>query len=88
MKKRTIKILVDGRTFDGSSVEILQQMKMLAFGWDDRSLFEYLKWLRGILEQQTGQSIPLSGSNEEERSTALLDAMVANGLAVEIFEGG
>ena len=88
MKKRTIKILVDGRMLAGTSVEILEQMQMLTFVMADQPLADYLEWFHNVMEQELGKKIPLPEGDEKETCTALVDAMVANGLAMEIFEGG
>ena len=88
MKTRRLKMPVDGRLFVGTPKEILTQMQSLAFGWDGRTLGEYLDWLKIQMEQQTGVEIEMPVGDENERCEALVDAMVAHGLALEIVSGG
>lgn len=76
---------MDGRLFAGTPKEILTQMQSLAFGWDGRTLAEYLDWLRQQMEQQTGVEIEMPAGDQHKRCEALVDAMVAHGLALEIM---
>ena len=88
MKTRRLKMPVDGRMFTGTPVEILTQMRSLAFGWDGRPLTEYLDWLKTQMEQQTSAEIELPAGDEAAHCEALVDAMVAHGLALDIMSGG
>ena len=88
MKTRRLKMPVDGRLFTGTAVEILTQMRSLAFGWDTRSLGDYLLWLKAQIEQQTNVEIELPAGDEAAACEALVDAMVAHRLALEIVSGG
>lgn len=87
MKIRRLKMPVDGRMFIGTPKEILSQMKLISFGWDGRTLAEYLDWLKHQMEQQTGAEINISGNDVATDCEALVDAMVAHGLALEILKG-
>jgi hypothetical protein len=88
MKTRRLKMPVDGRLFVGTPKEILTQMHSLAFGWDGRTLAEYLDWLKQQMEQQTGAEIEMPEGDVATACEALVNAMVAHGLALEIVSGG
>jgi len=88
MKTRKLKMPVDGRMFTGTAVEILTQMRSLAFGWDGRPFGEYLDWFKVQMEQQTGEDIRLPEGDEAAACEALVDAMVAHGLALEVLSRG
>jgi len=85
MRTRKLKMPVDRRLFTGTAVEILTQMRSLAFGWDTRSLGDYLLWLKAQIERQTGAIIELPEGDEAAACEALANAMVANGLALELL---
>ncbi len=85
-KNRKIRIHADGRLFAGTAAEILTQMQSLAFGWDDRPLAEYISWLAAQMERQTGEKMTLPESDVAAVCEALVDAMVAQGLALEVLK--
>jgi len=85
MKTRTIKMLIDGRTFTGTPVEILTQMRSLAFGWDERPMSEYLLWLSEQIRRQKKKApVTQLVGNEAQDCAAILDAMLAVGLVMEV----
>lgn len=85
MRERKIRMHADGRLFEGTATEILTQMKSLAFGWDERPLGEYLLWLKAQIERQGGGKVEMFEGDEAEACEALVDAMVAHGLALEVL---
>lgn len=85
MKTRTLKMPVDGRLFTGTATEILTQMRSLAFGWDGRTLGDYLLWFKAQIELQSGAEIELPEDDEAAACEVLVDAMLAHGLALEVL---
>ena len=88
MKTRRLRMPMDGRVFSGTAVDIVMQMRLLAFGWDDRPLGEYLDWLKQQMQLQTGAEIDLPTGDETTTCEALVDAMVEHGLALEMSRKG
>lgn len=72
----------DGRVFDGSPVEIVEQMQQLAFGWDDRPVLEYVDWVVGQLARFEGVEVHVAGGSVEAVCAALVEEMVRVGVAV------
>lgn len=84
MRNREIRLRVDGRVFSGTSVEILADMKMLAFGFEQETLRGYMGWLAGQIVQMTGgPPLVLPDGDDAALATFLVDAMVSRGLALE-----
>jgi len=76
-----IKILSDGRVLEGTAEQIVQQMQYLAFGQEDRSLGEYVDWLKAQVERMESISLDVHGDTGPEKAKSLVHAMLESGLA-------
>ena len=72
--------LQDGRTFDGTPLQVVRQLQQLA--WQGkRSLSEYIDWVVETTLRTETLELSVTGTTDEERATSLLDELVRTGLA-------
>ena len=77
-----MKIVIrDGRVFEGTALEIVKAMQDIAFGVEQLSLDEYIDWVVENARKFEGVELVALGATVEERATALVEEMVAKGLA-------
>lgn len=76
-----IRILSDGRVFQGTAQQIVEQMHFLAFGKENRSLSEYVDWLVDQIQRMESISITVKGENDAEKAASMVQAMLETGLA-------
>jgi hypothetical protein len=84
-KERAMQIRVkDGREFGGSAVQIVQQMRSIAFGRDGQPLGEYVDWVQQQTREFEGIDLNIRGEHAEEKAESLVDELLRTGLAARI----
>jgi hypothetical protein len=75
-----MRVELDGRTFQGTELQIVQAMRSIAFR-NDATIGEYMRWMSGQLEM-LGPKVEV---DEDDATTArnLVAAMVECGLATK-----
>ena len=82
-------VLQDGRVFEGTPLQIVTQMKRIAFFVEEMDLAAYIDWVARNVGDLHGTVIDVRGETVEERAASLLDALIAQGMAVDMTsEGG
>ena len=76
--------LNDGAEYEGTAVEVLEQMKSKSMFTDTKTLDEYIDFLVDTVRKFQGKEVAVTGKTTEERAASLLDGFVAAGLAEEI----
>lgn len=77
-----MKILMrDGRVFQGTPLQIVQAMQAIAFGVEQLSLDRYIDWVVDNAQRFEGVELKVPEGTPDERAAALVDEMVAKGLA-------
>lgn len=77
-----MKILMrDGRVFQGTPLQIVQAMQAIAFGVEQLSLDRYVDWVIDNAQRFEGVELKVPAGTPDERAAALVDEMVAKGLA-------
>ncbi|MCU0655290.1 MAG: hypothetical protein MUF64_08375 [Polyangiaceae bacterium] len=71
----------DGRVFEGTPVEIVRDMKFIAFGVDHLDLDGYITWVAANAQRFEGVDLATEGPTTEERARRLVKAMLRVGLA-------
>lgn len=74
-------VMRDGRVFEGTPVEIVRDMKFLAFGVDHLDLDGYITWVAANARKFEGVFLETEGPTTEERARRLVEAMLHMGLA-------
>jgi len=77
--------LNDGAEFEGSPVEILEQMKAGTMFTETKTIDEYIDFLVDMVRKFQGKEVTVTGKTVEERLASLLDDMnKAAGMAEEV----
>jgi hypothetical protein len=71
----------DGRVFEGTPLEIVRDMKFIAFGVDHLDLDGYITWVADNAQKFEGVVLETEGPVIEERARRLVEAMLRTGLA-------
>lgn len=79
-----IRMVRDGRVFEGTPKQIVEAMQYIAFGQENRSLGEYMDWLVDQVQRLEAIELEVAGETDEERAAALVRAMMGAGLAEEM----
>lgn len=79
-----IRMLNDGRVFQGTPKQIVEAMQYIAFGQENRTLGEYIDWLVDQVERLESTSLNVEGDTDEEKAASLVQAMVGSGLAEKV----
>jgi hypothetical protein len=79
-----IRMLNDGRVFQGTPKQIVEAMQYIAFGQENRTLGEYIDWLVDQVERLESTSLSVEGDTDEEKAASLVQAMVGSGLAEKL----
>ena len=74
-------VMRDGRVFQGTALQIVKAMQDIAFGVEQMTLDQYIDWV--VDNARRFEEVELTGAGEttEERAKALIEQMVAKGLA-------
>lgn len=76
--------LNDGAEYEGSPVEILEQMKSKSMFTDANTVDEYIDFLVENARKFEGKSLAVAGTTTEERAASLVEALEAAGMAEEV----
>jgi aromatic ring-cleaving dioxygenase len=79
-----IRIVSDGRVFDGSPTQIIKQMQQIAFGKEQFTLAEYIDWLVEQTARFEGITLNVTGETEADKAQALVAELIRHGLALGI----
>ena len=71
----------DGRVFQGTAMQIVQAMQDIAFGVEQMTLDQYIDWVVENARRCEAVELAATGATTEERAKALVEEMVAKGLA-------
>ena len=73
--------MTDGRRLSGTAKQIVEDMKLIAFGHDDDTLSEYIDWLVTQAQEFEGVTLNVTGDSDDEKATSLISEMKRAGLA-------
>ena len=73
--------MTDGRRLSGTAKQIVEDMKLIAFGHDNDTLSDYIDWLVTQAQEFEGVSLNITGDSEDEKATSLISEMKRTGLA-------
>ena len=76
-----IRMLRDGRVFQGTPKQIVEAMQYIAFGQENRTLGEYIDWLVDQVQRLESIDLKVEGETDEDKAASLVQAMMAAGLA-------
>ena len=76
-----IRMMSDGRVFQGTPKQIVEAMQYIAFGQEQRSLGEYIDWLVDQVQWLESIELKVEGDTDEEKAASLVQAMLGSGLA-------
>ena len=79
-----IVVFGDGRVFDGSPMDILRDMRTLAFAHANDSIGDYVRWLEG----ETGLKLSPPKDEDDGEAAALTIAEFERAGLVRILEDG
>ncbi|HOF36572.1 MAG TPA: hypothetical protein P5532_05995 [Planctomycetota bacterium] len=76
-----IRMLRDGRVFQGTPKQIVEAMQYIAFGQENRTLGEYIDWLVDQVQRLESIDLKVEGDTDEDKAASLVQAMMGSGLA-------
>ncbi len=76
-----IRMMSDGRVFQGTPKQIVEAMQYIAFGQENRTLGEYIDWLVDQVQRLESIDLKVEGGTDEEKAASLVQAMMGAGLA-------
>ncbi|MCC6310973.1 MAG: hypothetical protein IT345_08670 [Trueperaceae bacterium] len=76
--------LNDGAEYEGSPVEILEQMKSKSMFTDAKTIDEYIDFLVENARKFEGKSLAVAGATTETRAASLIEALQSAGMAEEV----
>ncbi len=76
-----IRMLRDGRVFQGTPKQIVEAMQYIAFGQENRTLGEYIDWLVDQVQRLESIDLKVEGETDEDKAASLVQAMMGSGLA-------
>jgi hypothetical protein len=71
----------DGRVLSGTPLQIVRQMKELAFGVDELSFAQYVAFVVQQAQRFESVDLDVKGSDDSELAKSLVDEMTRTGLA-------
>jgi gamma-glutamylcyclotransferase (GGCT)/AIG2-like uncharacterized protein YtfP len=74
-------VMRDGRVFQGIALQIVKAMQDIAFGVEQMTLDQYIDWVVQNAQRFEEVELKVAGETTEERAKALVDEMLAKGLA-------
>lgn len=84
MTKLKIRIKNDHRTHEGTPLEIIEQMKYLAWNMEDKSTDDYINWMVEQLRKFSGIKMIIKGETIESRAKRLIESLLEHGAANEV----
>jgi hypothetical protein len=74
-------VMRDGRVFQGTALQIVKAMQDIAFGVEQMTLDQYIDWVVDNARRFEEIELTVAGETTEARAKALVEQMVAKGLA-------
>lgn len=76
----------DGRVFEGTKVQIIEQMRSLSFGPPNETLAGYID--RSVEQARSlfGVELKVNGKTDEERAESMFDALISAELIVRFTD--
>ena len=74
-------VMRDGRVFQGTALQIVKAMQDIAFGVEQMTLDQYIDWVVDNARRFEEVELEAAGETTEERAKALVEEMIAKGLA-------
>ena len=74
-------VMRDGRVFQGTALQIVKAMQDIAFGVEQMTLDQYIDWVVDNARRFEEVELKAEGPTTEERAKALVEEMLAKGLA-------
>lgn len=74
----------DGREFEGTPIQIVQQMQSIAFGRDNDTLSQYIDWVQRQTGEMMGLELNVTGNRNDEKASSLVEEMLRTHLATRI----
>ncbi len=74
-------VMRDGRVFQGTALQIVKAMQDIAFGVEQMTLDQYIDWVVENARRFEEVELKAEGATTEDRAKALVEEMVARGLA-------
>jgi hypothetical protein len=74
-------VMRDGRVFQGTAVQIVKAMQDIAFGVDQMTPDQYIDWVIENARRFEAVELRADGTTTDDRAKALVEDMVAKGLA-------
>ena len=78
-----VKLRDEGRIFEGTATQVVQQMQRTAIFAAHLSVNEYVDWCVQNAGQM-GLGVTVTGATVDERCASLIDEMIATGFAERI----
>ncbi len=79
-----IRMLGDGRVFEGTPKQIVEAMQYIAFGQENRTLSEYIDWSADMARRMNDIDLVVEGDTVEEKADSFVKAMIEAGVAVRM----
>ena len=76
-----IRMMSDGRVFQGTPKQIVEAMHYIAFGQEHCSFGEYIDCLVDQVQRLESIELKVEGDTDEEKAASLVQAMLGSGLA-------
>jgi hypothetical protein len=74
-------VMRDGRVFQGTALQIVKAMQDIAFGVEQMTLDQYIDWVVQNAQRFEEVELKVAGETTEDRAKALIEEMLAKGLA-------
>lgn len=71
----------DGRVFEGTALQVVQEMRATAFTPREMSVPEYVRWVWERTIEATGRELQVADGTEEQMAADLVAELVRVGLA-------
>ena len=71
----------DGRSFQGTPRQIVEDMQLIAFVKREAPLADYIDWVARMAQEAEGVELVVKGAGDDEKAESLVMEMVRQGLA-------
>lgn len=75
-----IRMMSDGRVFQGTPKQIVEAMQYVAFGQENRTLGEYIDWLVDQVQRLESTALKVEGDTDEDKAASLVQTILGSGL--------
>jgi hypothetical protein len=77
-------IMRDGRSFEGTPLEIVRAMQFIAFGVADYTVPQYIRWVAANALKFELVKLEIKGKSEDELADSLVAEMIRTGLTLAV----